>query len=122
MAGLETPLKDIVGKSAKVLADSLELDTVGDLLRHYPRRYVQRGELTDLRDLQVGEYATVFAEVTKVSARPIRPKLRKADVTVSDGTRSMTLTFFNQPWQEKQLRVGRKAFFAGKVDDFRGKR
>jgi ATP-dependent DNA helicase RecG len=122
MAGLETPLKDIVGKSAKVLADSLELDTVGDLLRHYPRRYVQRGELTDLRDLQVGEYATVFAEVTKVSARPIRPKLRKADVTVSDGARSMTLTFFNQPWQEKQLRVGRKAFFAGKVDDFRGKR
>jgi ATP-dependent DNA helicase RecG len=122
MAGLDTPLKDIVGKSAKVLADSLDLGTVGDLLRHYPRRYVQRGELTDLRDLQVGEYATVFAEVTKVSARSIRPKLRKADVTVSDGTRSMTLTFFNQPWQERQLTVGRKAFFAGKVDDFRGKR
>ncbi|MDQ1485566.1 MAG: ATP-dependent helicase RecG, partial [Actinomycetota bacterium] len=122
MADMGTPLGDVVGKAAAALDDAFGLRTVGDLLRHYPRRFAQRGDLTDLRDLQPGEYATIFAEVKSVATRPIRQNLRKTDVTVTDGTRSMTLTFFNQPWQQRNLRMGRKAFFAGKVDEFRGKR
>ena len=51
MATLETPLRDVVGRAAKALDDGLDLQTVGDLLRHYPRRYAERGKLTDLRDL-----------------------------------------------------------------------
>ena len=47
--GLSTRLVDVVGgKTAAALERSLELGTVGELLRHYPRRYAERGELTDL--------------------------------------------------------------------------
>ena len=37
--------------------------TVGDLLRHYPRRYIDRSAVERIRDLQVGEQATVIARV-----------------------------------------------------------
>lgn len=122
MAGLDAPLNKVVGGStSKALEDSLDLRTVRDLLRHYPRRYVLRGELTRLSDLQRGEHVTVFAQITGVSSRRIKPKLHKTDVEISDGSAKMTLTFFNQPWREKQLPFGRKAFFAGKVDKFREK-
>ncbi|MDP9239714.1 MAG: DEAD/DEAH box helicase, partial [Actinomycetota bacterium] len=123
MVDLNSKLSGVVGgKSAKALADGLDLHTVGDLLRHYPRRYQQRGELTDLSELRVGERVTVFAEVVRVFGRRLRPKLHKTDVVVSDGRRSLDLTFFNQPWRERELREGRRAFFEGTVEVFNRKR
>ncbi|MFM1797173.1 MAG: hypothetical protein RL733_954, partial [Actinomycetota bacterium] len=60
MATLDTRLISVVGdKTAKVLKDQLNIENIGDLLRHYPRRYVVRGELTDFESLQEGEEATI---------------------------------------------------------------
>ena len=63
--------------------------TVGDLLRHYPRRYVERGELTDLAELRVGEHVTVLARSPSVerAASVTRPKRHRLEVVVTDGTR-----------------------------------
>jgi ATP-dependent DNA helicase RecG len=123
MVTLDAPLRGVIGgKAGNALADGLGLHTVGDLLRHYPRRYQQRGELTDLSELRVGERVTVFAEVQRVFGRRIRPKLHKTDVVVSDGRRSLDLTFFNQRWRENELRAGRRAFFEGTVEVFNRKR
>ena len=73
MAILEDTLRLVVGdRAAKPLGRALELQTVGDLLRHYPRRYETRGELTDLASLRDGEYVTVQAEVARVTSRPWR--------------------------------------------------
>jgi ATP-dependent DNA helicase RecG len=121
MASLETPLRSVVGgATAKALTD-LELHTVGDLLRHYPRRYAQRGELTKLSDLEEGEHVTVYARIADVKTRKIRQNLTKTDVRITDDTDSLTLTFFNQAWRGKQFTLGSKAFFAGKVGSFKGK-
>jgi ATP-dependent DNA helicase RecG len=107
------------GKTAKPMESTLDLRTAGDLLRHYPRRYAKRGELTGFAELQVGEFATVFAEVTKCKTRKLKPKLFKTDVTVRDDDgRTMTMAIFNRPWVEKDLLAGRRAFFAGKVEMF----
>src|SRR5437763_17215983 len=66
---MRSPLRDAVGdKTAKALEKGLGLRTCADLLRHYPRRYVERGVLTPLGDLREDEYVTVQAEA--VSARP----------------------------------------------------
>ena len=46
---MDTSLVGVLGKkSADLLAAQLEIATVGDILRHYPRRYVDRGKLTDI--------------------------------------------------------------------------
>jgi ATP-dependent DNA helicase RecG len=123
VVGLDTRLQSVIGdKTAKPMETTLQIRTCGDLLRHYPRRYAKRGELTGFNELQVGEFATVFAEVTKCVGRKLKPKLFKTDVTVRDDDgRLMTFAIFNRPWVEKDLRAGRRAFFAGKVELFNRK-
>lgn len=119
---LDTPLKTLLGaRAATLLADGLELRSVGDLLDHLPRRYHERGELTDLADLVVGESATVAARVERIERRPIRSGRSMLRVTVTDGRQLLTLTFFNQTWRERDLRRGVTALFAGKVEEYRGR-
>jgi ATP-dependent DNA helicase RecG len=125
MASLDEPLRVLLaGKTAKDLEAAFGLRTVGDLLRHYPRRYAQRGELTDLASLREGEHVTVFARVEKVTARPMRQRKGKlVEATVTDGTARLSLTFFNQArYWEHQLTPGRHGMFAGRVSTFKGKR
>ena len=126
MAALDAPLKPIVGAIAVVLGEKLDLHTVGDLVRHYPRRWDKRGELTDFRDLIPGEYATIFAVISRVTSKHIVTKtnkrMNKTDVTVTDGTRKLVLTFFNQRvWQQNRFPEGAAAFFSGKVELFNRK-
>jgi ATP-dependent DNA helicase RecG len=121
---LAEPLRGVLGdRTAKVLASALSLETVGDLLHHYPRRYAERGRLTDLASLRVGDHVTVMAEVMRTNVRPMRQRRGQLfEAVVGDGHRTLALTFFNQPWRERELRPGRQALFAGKVGEFRGKR
>ena len=123
--GLAAPVSAIAGgKTAKALRDGLGIETVDDLLRHYPRRYIDPGELTDLGSLQVGEHVTVFAEVVSASNR--RMQQRKGTITevvVSDGVGRISLVFFNQPWRvDREFRVGRRGLYAGTVSAYGGAR
>ncbi|PZF87067.1 ATP-dependent DNA helicase RecG [Micromonospora deserti] len=125
-ATVDTPLKKLVGeKTAKALASHLDLHTAGDLIYHFPRRYDERGEHTDIRSLDVGEQVTVLAQVRRTAVRPMRQRRGNLlEVTVGDDSGgTLTLTFFgNQTWRERELRPGRWGLFAGKVTEFRGKR
>ncbi|GJF33726.1 ATP-dependent DNA helicase RecG [Kitasatospora sp. NE20-6] len=120
MGALDEPLTKLVGdRTAKVLADSLKLRTVGDLLHHYPRRYVERGQLTSLDELEVDEHVTVLARIEKVTLIPFRGrKGDRLEVIVTDGRSRLTLVFFNQGWRQKDLRPGAQGLFAGKVGLF----
>jgi ATP-dependent DNA helicase RecG len=125
MTTVDTPLKKVLGdKTAKALATHLDLHTAGDLIYHFPRRYDERGEHTDMRQLQIGEQVTLLAQVQSVSVKPMRArKGTMLEITVGDGSgATLTCTFFNQAWRERELRRGRWGLFAGKITDFRGKR
>ncbi|TCC02860.1 ATP-dependent DNA helicase RecG [Kribbella soli] len=131
---MDRKLRDFLGaKTAKTFADVLEIETVGELLRHYPRRYLKKGELTPFDELEVGDQATVSGRVKKVTARAldtkveIRPddvyKFRKkrtiTKVVVTDGRNDLELAFFNQPWLLTKLTPGTAALFWGEVTMFR---
>ncbi|MGF1429760.1 ATP-dependent DNA helicase RecG [Kitasatospora sp. LaBMicrA B282] len=120
MAALDEPLTKLVGdRTAKVLADSLKLRTVGDLLHHYPRRYAERGQLTSLDELEVDEHVTVLARIEKVTLIPFRGrKGDRLEVVVTDGRGRLSLVFFNQGWRQKELKPGLQGLFAGKVGVF----
>src|SRR6516162_8631256 len=125
MASLEEPLRDLVGGKAAARAEkAFGLRTTGDLLRHYPRRYARRGELTDLAALRDGEDVTVFAQVASVTSRRMRSRRGKLlEVTVTDGSARLALTFFNKvEFWARQLSPGRHGMFAGRVSTFAGKR
>jgi ATP-dependent DNA helicase RecG len=126
---LDTRLDRLMGaKTAKALDTAFEVRTAGDLLRHYPRRYVERGQLTDLSELRVDEQATVIARIDSVATRPYTDRRsgrreQRAEVVVTDGTGRLVLTFFRmRGWRLKQLERGKLGMFAGKVGEFRGKR
>jgi ATP-dependent DNA helicase RecG len=119
---LDSRLSSVLGgKTADALRKGLGLENVDDLLRHYPRRYAERGELTDLSTLREGEQVTVMAEVTQVTVRPMRQRRGSIlEAVISDGQSTMSLTFFNQKWRERQLTVGRRGLFAGQLSRFKG--
>ncbi|MET8152231.1 ATP-dependent DNA helicase RecG [Actinoplanes sp. NPDC049668] len=124
-ATTDTPLEKVLGAAkAKALATHLDLHTAGDLIYHFPRRYDERGEHTDMRKLEVGEQVTLLAQVKSATVRPMRQRRgNMLEITIGDGSgATLTCTFFNQAWRERELRTGRWGLFAGKVTDFRGKR
>ncbi|MFE1172721.1 ATP-dependent DNA helicase RecG [Streptomyces sp. NPDC058773] len=125
MAALDEPLKKILGgTTAKVLAEHLDLHTVGDLLHHYPRRYAERGELTRLAELPLDEHVTVVAQVA--DARVLKfngGRGQRLEVTLTDGSGRLRLVFFGKGIHKphKDLLPGRRAMFAGKVSVFNHK-
>jgi ATP-dependent DNA helicase RecG len=82
-----------------------------------------RGELSDISALHEGDETTILAQVYSASTRPMRGrKGSMLEVVVTDGTDKLSLTFFNQAWREKDLKVGRQGLFAGKVGVFNNKK
>jgi ATP-dependent DNA helicase RecG len=124
VAQLENKVSAVVGdRTAKVLETTFGIKSIGDLMRHYPRRYMVRGELSDISALHEGDETTILAQVYSASTRPMRGrKGSMLEVVVTDGTDKLSLTFFNQAWREKDLKVGRQGLFAGKVGVFNNKK
>ena len=123
MSRFDEPLtKALDPKTAKLLHSVLGLETVGDLLRHYPRRYAERGELTSLDALEVDEHVTVVGEVTRLMRKPMRNRGGTwLEVEVVDGGRNkIYLAFFGKGSHvaESRLKPGRRGMFAGKVGLF----
>jgi len=124
---LDSSLEDALGAaSAKTLGRAFGMQSVGDLLAHYPRRYADPGELTPIRDLPLGETVTIVAEVLSSSFRRMRNRPgAMVDVVIGDGIGRMSLTFFAKnvgaaEWRSKDLAVGRRGVFSGKVGEFNG--
>jgi ATP-dependent DNA helicase RecG len=124
MSSFEDSLQPVLGKkSADALEATLGLHTVGDLLRHYPRRYVEFGELTSISGLEIGEHVTVQAEIRRVTQHRMRSRSgTRTEVVITDGQRELSMAFFNQLGKYKdKLKTGARGFFAGKVGMFNNK-
>ena len=118
-AGRRTGVKTKGPPASEVLA-GIEIETVRDLLHHYPRRYIDRSKVARigglLKEPGIGGYATVIARVAKVQSRRTRQRGRTmVTVTVNDGSGSLDLTFFNQPWTASIYRPGHELAASGLV-------
>ena len=120
---LDSRLDGVVGgRTAGVLAQAFDLQTVRDLLWHVPRRYSNRGELTPLTGLPVGEHVTVLAQVLDVRERRMQRRNGKLlEVRITDGVGTLQLTFFNQAWRANELVAGARGIFSGKVSAYGGR-
>ncbi|TRV73642.1 ATP-dependent DNA helicase RecG [Streptomyces sp. 130] len=125
VSAFEEPLRKLLGgPTAKVMAEHLDLHTVGDLLHHYPRRYEERGRLTALTDLPLDEHVTVVAQVADARVLTFNGgRGKRLEVTLTDGHGRLQLVFFGHGVHKphKDLLPGRRAMFAGKVSVFNRK-
>jgi ATP-dependent DNA helicase RecG len=106
------------GPPAAEVLDGIDVRTVRDLLHHYPRRYIDRSAVAAVRDLRIGQPATVIARVKNVHERRTRHGRTMVTITLYDGTGSLDLTFFNQPWIARTYRVGHEVAASGVVQRY----
>src|SRR3954470_4956348 len=135
MISLDSPVASVLGAQtkqgkAKKITDGLGLRTVGDLLHHFPRRYVRTGELTTVEALHAGEMLTVVGEIAESEvptslARRSRRTAYRLDTTLQTDGPSLRMSFFAKSkgvaeWHARRLPVGRRGIFIGQVSTFRG--
>jgi len=122
--GMDAPLTTIPGigpKSAKNL-ERLGLHTLGDLLWYLPRRYIDYSQLKTINRLWYGEEVTVLATVEEMKVRPTRGgQMKLVEAVVGDGTGSLRVTWFNQPWIANQLPAGEAVALSGRIDQYLGR-
>jgi ATP-dependent DNA helicase RecG len=129
----DSPVQAVLGdhKKAEKIVSGLGLRTVGDLLHHFPRRYLNTANLTQVPQLHEGEMLTVVGEVVDsrvhsyTDRRTGRPAYRVETVLQTDGPR-LSMTFFSKrkgiaQWNAERLSPGARGIFVGKAGSFKGR-
>ena len=126
----DSPLTTVTGKATTKVVKETGFDTVGDLLSHYPRSYVDRGRLSDLGELTEGDYLSLVGRIVHSEAKSYQDRRTKRQayrlevrVKAEDGT--LALTWFDRhantaSWRARELSVGRVGMFSGKLKWFNG--
>ncbi|MFO0955106.1 MAG: ATP-dependent DNA helicase RecG [Candidatus Saccharibacteria bacterium] len=105
-----------VGEVLRAELKKLGLETVGDLLNYFPRRYEDYSQVKPIAQLRPGP-VSLKAKVDHISSRPAQRRRRMmiTEVIVTDETGSLKLTWFNSPFVAQQLTQGEEYFFVGEL-------
>jgi ATP-dependent DNA helicase RecG len=116
-----TVLQGVGPRHAETLT-SLGMQTLGDMLYYFPRRYEDYSQLKPIKDLFYGDVVTVLGTIQSVHTRPIRGgKASIIEVIISDGTGSLRISYFNQPWLANRFKQDDAISVSGKVDQYLGR-
>ncbi|MCA1955015.1 MAG: ATP-dependent DNA helicase RecG [Anaerolinea sp.] len=122
--GLEAPLTVLpgVGQRYAQTLHTLNLYTLQDLLYYFPRRYDDYSQLKTINRINYGEELTLIASVVNTFTRQARGgKMQIVETVVTDGTGSLRISWFNQPWIATRLTPGTQIVVSGKVDIYLGR-
>ena len=120
LADIDVEVLKGVGEKRKESLAEYGITNVLELLMNYPRKWVDRTNEARVSDLVVGQEALVIVEVRKVSKFTTKNRRTVVTIQVGDDSGRLTAVFFNQPWRERQLKVGTQISMFGKPDFFRG--
>ena len=104
---VDTPRAEMLAK--------MGVETVEDLLRHYPSRYLDLSSTVPLRLLKIGQEVTAVGTIHEVVVKRPRPKLSVLEVALFDGTGLLVGVWFNQSYLAARFKVGERWAFAGKA-------
>jgi len=109
------------GKRAESFG-KFEVQNLLDLLTHYPRRWIDRTKEATIASAIEGADSLVIGEVKSVTAPPrgARRGPSRVTATIADESGRLSIVFFNQPWRERQLKVGSFVAVFGRLGSFNG--
>ena len=108
---LDQPVETVPGigaKRAEALA-RLGIETVRDLIFHFPRTYEDRRTISTIADLREGDTATISAEVVKAESVRLRGRMGLARVTLRDASGTITAVWFGQTYLARVFKPGARA-------------
>lgn len=115
---LESPLNS----SFRIQADQekalkrLGIQSVEDLLYHFPRHYGDTAELRQISDLKKGESAVIFGTISGLKTKKgFRTRIPMAEATLDDGTAKIKTVWFHQAYLAKMIGEGTQVRVEGKV-------
>ena len=110
------------GPARVEILNKLGLFTLNDIINYFPREHEDRGRYKNIYELQDGETAAIRVVIaSNVSETRVRRNMAIYKVIAKDETGNIILTWFNQPYIKKQLRVGGEYSFYGKVKNTLGR-
>jgi ATP-dependent DNA helicase RecG len=123
MATLTDRLDYVLGaKSADQLDEVFGMRTVDDLLRHYPRSYIEGAAVRSAEEggaerPEAGQHITIVDTITSAATIATRrdPKKKIFRITVGSGRSAVTATFFNARFISKDLTKGTRVMLSGEV-------
>ena len=113
-----TPVEELKGVGPKTagLFSNLDIKTLEDLLRMFPRSYVVFGGLKTISELRKDEIAAVRVRVDLIgNIRRIKNRMTVLPIEVSDETGKMVIKYFNMPFMAKAVKKGGYYVFRGRV-------
>ncbi len=111
-----------VGPNVAATLEKLGLYTLGDMLYNYPHRYDDYSQLKPIKSLWYGEQVTVIGNIQNVTGRSLRGgRSHITEVVLNDGTGSLRLTWFNQPWLTNRFKKSMSISVSGKIDQYLGR-
>ena len=123
-AALNAPITVLSGigpRHAQTLG-RLGLSSLGDMLYLFPWRYDDYTQLKQINRLNYGEEVTVIASIQNVTSRKVRSgRMNLTEVLVSDGSGTLRVNWFNQPWIAKRLRNNMPVVLSGKIEQYLGR-
>lgn len=100
---------------AKAL-ELLGIRTVRDLVTHFPRRYIDLSCKETVASASIGQQCTIQGIVHEVKLKRPKPRLSLVEITLTDGTGTLMITAFRQPWLMDSLSAGMRVAVAGKLE------
>jgi len=121
--GLEAPVTTLPGVSTAYTARlrRLGIETVGDLLFHFPHRYDDYSSLKPIDQLEYGDETTIIGTIWETRTRTSRGGREIITSVIADASGTIEAVWFNQPYLARQLRAGRRIVLSGKVDEYLGR-
>ena len=105
----------LVDEARAELLAKLGVVSVGDLVRHFPFRYLDLSAVESLASVKIGTDATVLGRIHEVRLKKPKPRLTVVEVAIVDGTGVLVGVWFNQPYRAQQFAAGDRVAFAGRV-------
>ncbi len=108
----------------KPMPEALErmgVATVRDLLYHFPRTHYDYADTSSISRLRLGEKITLVGVIRDVRVNRTARKVAITTATISDDSGTIAVRWFNQPYLQKTLPVGKRIAISGEPDVFNGR-
>ncbi len=109
-----------VGEYRAKLLHKLQIFTIGDILEHFPRDYINRSRTDKICNLKFGENCAIIGKIISLEKKNFGRRKSQLNVIISDGDNNLYCTWFRfGKWLSDKLEIGQQIWVSGTITQFR---